>query len=110
LAMLVLALADNRGTSALGPVFAIGIVCALLAGLTLLPTLLTIFGGRGFWPRRSVVAYDPGHASEVHQGLWRRFGDRVLQRPGGALLVTGGIFVAGAFGLRAYMGDYSSTS
>jgi putative drug exporter of the RND superfamily len=110
LAMLVLTLADNKGTSALGPVFAIGVACAVIAGLTLLPTLLTIFGRRGFWPRRSVVAYDPEHASQVHQGLWRRFGDRVLQSPGVALLVTGTVFVAGAFGLLAYKVDYSSTS
>ncbi len=110
LAMLVLALADNKGTSSLGPVFAIGVACALMAGLTLLPTLLTIFGRRGFWPRRSVVAYDPAHAERVSGGLWRRFGDRVLQRPARALIVTGAIFIAGAFGLLAYKVDYSTTS
>ena len=110
LAMLVLSLADNRGTSALGPVFAIGVLCALVAGLTLLPTLLTIFGRAGFWPRGKTVAYDPDHAEVVHQGLWRRFGDWVLQRPGVALLVTGLLFVAGIFGLLAYKVDYSSTS
>ena len=110
LAMLVLSLADNKGTSSLGPVFAIGVACALIAGLTLLPTLLTIFGRRGFWPRRSVVAYDPGHPAAGGQGLWRRFGDRVLQRPVRALIVTGTIFIAGAFGLLAYKVDYSTTS
>jgi RND superfamily putative drug exporter len=110
LAMLVLSLADNRGTSSLGPVFAIGVVCALAAGLTLLPTLLTIFGRRGFWPRKNVVAYDPEHPSAGRQGLWRRFGDRVLQRPAMALAVTGGVFIAGAFGLLAYKVDYSTTS
>jgi RND superfamily putative drug exporter len=110
LAMLVLALADNKGTSALGPVFAIGVACALVAGLTLLPALLTIFGRRGFWPRRNVVAYDPSHRAEEHPGLWRRFGDRVLQRPAHALIVTGVVFIAGAFGLLAYKVDYSTTS
>jgi RND superfamily putative drug exporter len=110
LAMLVLALADNKGTSALGPVFAIGVACALLAGLTLLPALLTIFGRRGFWPRKAVVAYDPEHARTEHKGPWRRFGDWVLKRPGLALLVTGVLFCAGALGLLAYKVDYSSTS
>ncbi len=85
LAMLVLALADNRGTSSLGPVAAIAVVSALCAGLTLLPALLTMFGRPGFWPRRRMVAYDPEHAADVHQGPWRRFGDRVLQRPAAAL-------------------------
>jgi putative drug exporter of the RND superfamily len=110
LAMLVLALADNKGTSSLGPVFAIGVTCALVAGLTLLPALLTIFGRPGFWPRRSVVAYDPAHAEREGQGLWRRFGDRVLQRPTHALVATVAIFVAGAFGVLAYKVDYSTTS
>jgi putative drug exporter of the RND superfamily len=110
LAMLVLALADNKGTSSLGPVFAIGVACALIAGLTLLPALLTIFGRRGFWPRRSVVAYDPAHAERESGGLWRRFGDRVLQRPAHALIVTCVVFIAGTFGLLAYKVDYSTTS
>ena len=59
LAMLTLTLADARLTSTLGPVAAIGVACGMVAGLTLLPALLTIFGRIGFWPRRSVVEYDP---------------------------------------------------
>ena len=59
LAMLTLALADARLTSTLGPVAAIGVACGMVAGLTLLPALLTIFGRRGFWPRAAMVAYDP---------------------------------------------------
>jgi RND superfamily putative drug exporter len=110
LAMLTLALADNKNTSSLGPVAAIAVFTAMVAGLTLLPTLLTIFGRKGFWPRRSVVAYDPEHPSVGGQGPWRRFGDRVLQRPGLALVTTGVIFIAGAFGLLAYKVDYSTTS
>ena len=110
LAMLTLALADNKNTSSLGPVAAISVFTAMVAGLTLLPTLLTVFGRAGFWPRRSVVAYDPQHASRDRQGVWRRIGDRVLQRPGFALITTGTIFIAGAFGLLAYKVDYSTTS
>jgi RND superfamily putative drug exporter len=82
----------------------------MLAGLTLLPTLLTIFGRRGFWPRGRIVAYDPEHAEVIHTGLWRRFGDRVLHRPGPALAITAGIFVLGSLGLIAYKVDYSSTT
>ncbi|HKH42352.1 MAG TPA: MMPL family transporter [Solirubrobacterales bacterium] len=110
LAMLTLALADNKNTSSLGPVAAIAVFTAMIAGLSLLPALLTIFGRRGFWPRRSVVQYDPEHAADVHRGAWRRFGDRVLQRPGLALITTSVIFIAGAFGLLAYKVDYSTTS
>ena len=61
LAMLMLALADARNTSTLGPVAAIGVTCGMIAGLTLLPAVLTIFGRKGFWPRRATVEYDPEH-------------------------------------------------
>jgi RND superfamily putative drug exporter len=110
LAMLVLVLAESGNTKSLGPVAAIAVFSAMLAGRTLLPTLLTIFGRRGFWPRRSIVAYDPAHAEIAHTGLWRRFGDRVLHRPGPALAVTAGVFLLGALGLIAYKVDYSSTT
>jgi RND superfamily putative drug exporter len=110
LAMLVLRLADVGDTKALGPVAAIGVFCAMVAGLTLLPALLTIFGRRGFWPRRRTVQYDPAHATTERVGVWRRFGDKVLERPLSALLITVTIFVAGALGLLAYKVDYSTTT
>jgi RND superfamily putative drug exporter len=110
LAMLTLVLADARLTSTLGPVAAIGVACVMVAGLTLLPALLTIFGRVGFWPRRSTVQYDPAHPETGRQGIWRRVGDRVLHRPGLALAVTGIAFVAGALGLLAYKVDYSTTT
>ena len=82
LAMLVLAIADSRNTNTLGPIAAIGVACAMVAGLTLLPALLTIFGRAGFWPRKGNVAYDPSGAFEARAGIWRRIGDKVLQAPG----------------------------
>jgi len=110
LAMLVLALADSQNTATLGPVAAIGVACALIAGITLLPALLTIFGRNGFWPRKSTVVYDPEHPQLVRQGIWRRVGDKVLERPLPALLVTTLAFIAGALGLLAWKVDYSTTS
>ncbi|MEZ5078984.1 MAG: MMPL family transporter [Solirubrobacterales bacterium] len=49
-ALLCLMLADVNGTAGLGPIGAIGIFCAALSMLTLLPALLTIVGRRAFWP------------------------------------------------------------
>ena len=49
-ALLCLMIAKVNGTSGLGPIAAIGIACAALSMLTLLPALLTIFGRRAFWP------------------------------------------------------------
>jgi putative drug exporter of the RND superfamily len=110
LAMLVLVFAESGNTKSLGPVAAISVFCAMLAGLSVLPALLTIFGRRGFWPRRSTVEYDPANAEVIHSGLWRRFGDKVLHRPGPALAVTAGVFLLGSLGLIAYKVDYSSTT
>jgi RND superfamily putative drug exporter len=106
-AMLVLLLSEAGSTKSLGPVSAIGIAAVLVAGLTLLPALLTAAGRRGFWPRRRDVAHRPEAAVEVHHGLWRRVGDRVLRRPGLTLAVTAGFFVIAACGLFAYQEDYS---
>ncbi|HSJ16910.1 MAG TPA: MMPL family transporter [Solirubrobacterales bacterium] len=110
LAMLTLALADARLTSTLGPVAAIGVAFGMLAAITLLPALLTMFGRRGFWPRSRMVAYDPDRPSAARRGIWRRVGDRVLERPGAALAVTVIAFVAGGLGLIAYKVDYSTTT
>jgi putative drug exporter of the RND superfamily len=106
-AMLVLLLADTGSTNALGPVSAIGVAAALLAGLTLLPALLTIVGRPGFWPRRSAVDCRPEEELERRSGIWRRVGDRVLQRPGLALLATTALFGVFALGLFSYKEDYS---
>jgi RND superfamily putative drug exporter len=49
-ALLCLTIAEVNGTAGLGPIGALGIACAALSMLTLLPALLTIFGRRAFWP------------------------------------------------------------
>ncbi len=49
-ALLCLTIAKLNGTAGLGPIGALGILCAALSMLTLLPALLTIFGRRAFWP------------------------------------------------------------
>ena len=106
-AMLVLLLADTGSTNALGPVSAIGVASVLLAGLTLLPALLTVVGRKGFWPRSASVACQPDVDLVQRAGVWRRFGDRVLQRPGAALAATTALFAVFSLGLLAYKEDYS---
>jgi RND superfamily putative drug exporter len=60
-ALLCLTIAKVNGTAGLGPIAAIGIACAALSGLTLLPALLTNFGRRAFWP---FVPHTPGTAPD----------------------------------------------
>jgi putative drug exporter of the RND superfamily len=47
---LCLTIAKVNGTSGMGPIAAMGVACAALSMLTLLPALLTICGRRAFWP------------------------------------------------------------
>jgi RND superfamily putative drug exporter len=49
-ALFCLTIAKVNGTAGLGPIGAMGVACAALSMLTLLPALLTIFGRRAFWP------------------------------------------------------------
>ncbi len=49
-ALLCLTIAKVNGTAGLGPIGALGVACAAISMLTLLPALLTIFGRRAFWP------------------------------------------------------------
>jgi RND superfamily putative drug exporter len=83
-ALLCLTLAKVNGTAGLGPIAAIGIACAALSMLTLLPALLVIFGRRAFWP--FIPRYEPNSAGETedpyqHHSFWARVGKRVAAGP-----------------------------
>ncbi|HEX6204323.1 MAG TPA: MMPL family transporter [Solirubrobacterales bacterium] len=71
-ALLCLMLAKVNGTSGLGPIAAIGIACAALSMLTLLPSLLTIFGRRAFWPFVPHTPETAPRAEAVSDGARRR--------------------------------------
>ena len=71
-ALLCLTIAKVNGTSGLGPIAAIGIACAALSMLTLLPALLTIFGRRAFWPFVPHTAETAPRAGEVSERARRR--------------------------------------
>jgi putative drug exporter of the RND superfamily len=83
-ALLCLTLAKVNGTAGLGPIAAIGIACAALSMLTLLPALLTIFGRRAFWP--FIPRYEeavPGEKEAPFQAhrFWARVGHWVAAGP-----------------------------
>ncbi len=71
-ALLCLLIAKVNGTSGLGPIAAIGIACAALSMLTLLPALLTIFGRRAFWPFVPHTPETAPRAEAVSDGARRR--------------------------------------
>jgi putative drug exporter of the RND superfamily len=92
-ALLCLTIARVNGTSGLGPIAAMGVACAAISMLTLLPALLTIFGRRAFWPFVPHTPNWPGAERVPEGGLGRRIveGPRVaalLPVIGAALLVA----------------------
>jgi putative drug exporter of the RND superfamily len=96
-ALLSLLAATFQIYSQLGIPLAIGIGVMLLAGLTLLPALLAIFGKAAFWPSKP----KPGGETT---GIWGRVASRVVKRPAAALLI--GVIVFGA--LSAAVTAYQS--
>jgi RND superfamily putative drug exporter len=77
-ALLTLSLAEVNGTAGLGPIGAMGIAVAMVAMLTVLPALLTVFGRKAFWP--FVPRLGTEGADETH-GAWRRIAERVARGP-----------------------------
>ncbi|MFE4948608.1 MMPL family transporter [Leifsonia sp. NPDC056665] len=111
LALLCLLFSDLNSNKSLGPIAAIGIVFSLLSALTLLPTLLAVFGRAAFWPFRPKYAggehaHDHKHEGtervaglEGFRGVWRRVGLLIAHRPRVTWIVSFVVLVACAFGL-----------
>ena len=86
-----LALADVNSSRSLGLVGAVGIVCAFLAMISVLPALLVLCGRWVFWPFVPRFGTTPSASGTV----WQRVGTLVSRRPRYAwiasLAVTGGL-------------------
>ncbi|MFJ8669797.1 MMPL family transporter [Streptomyces sp. NPDC093600] len=76
LGLLALLFSDLTNNRALGPVGAIGIVCAMLSALTFLPAVLVLLGRAAFWPARPRSAESGGG-----HGVWRRIASLVDRAP-----------------------------
>jgi len=87
-ALLTLTLASFGIYHDLGVPLAIGILVMLLAGLTLLPALLAIFGRAAFWPTKTAPR------ERLEEGTWGRIAGRMVQRP--ALTLVVGVVIFGA--------------
>jgi putative drug exporter of the RND superfamily len=94
-ALLSLLAATFQIYSQLGIPLAIGIGVMLLAGLTLLPALLAIFGRAAFWPTRT-------RAGTGRIGVWGRVAARIVKRPAAALITGVIVFGALATAVTAY--------
>ncbi|MDK1475912.1 MMPL family transporter [Streptomyces sp. 549] len=81
LGLLALLLSDLTNNRALGPVGAIGIVCAVLSVLTYLPAALVLLGRVAYWPAKPRPAEDPGTPGEKPSGVWGRVAALVDRSP-----------------------------
>lgn len=82
-AMLVLFITDFRDYQNFAPVFGTAMFMIMLASVTLVPALFTLFGRKAFWPK--VPAY--GENQEEKHRVWGPLAKFVVNRP----WLTGGI-------------------
>ncbi len=94
--LLCLLLSDLGSSRSLGPVAAIGIVFAMLAALTFLPSALFLMGRTSYWPRRPRFDPDRDEEAQVSSGAYAKAGRLVAARPRTVWIVCALALAAGA--------------
>ena len=98
-----LGLATLRSYQALGPVIALAVALMMLAAVTLIPAILTIFGRRAFWPMQPRQETPASPKVDWRQSIYGRVGAVVLRRPGLTLAITAvglSVLIAGLIPFR----------
>ncbi|WP_139892257.1 MMPL family transporter [Bacillus sp. D386] len=85
-AMLVLFLAKNGDYQSFAPTFATTMFIIMIASVTLVPALFTLFGRKSFWPKVPQV----GESIQTKATFWSRTANFVTTKP----LMAGGIVFA----------------
>ncbi len=93
--LLCLLAADLNSNRGMGPLGTVGVLCALVTMLTLLPALLVLLGRRVFWPL--VPAY--GSTPKVRRSLFAAMGTSAGRRP--RTVLAAGAVLLGALALGA---------
>jgi len=102
--LLCLLLSDLNSNKALGPVGAIGIALAIISALTLLPSLLLVFGRKVFWPR--IPHYQKLLTQSEPEGkLWKKVGQFVAEHSRAIWITTSVALVVFSFGLLQLKAD-----
>ncbi|MEU9704319.1 MMPL family transporter [Streptomyces sp. NPDC047981] len=90
LALIALLASDLTNNRALGPVGAIGIVCAVLSTLTFLPAVLVLLGRAAYWP----ATPKPSDATAEGHRIWRRVAALIDRSPRRVWASTGAVLLA----------------
>ncbi|MFG6116134.1 MMPL family transporter [Halobacillus sp. MO56] len=101
-AVITLAAAVYEPYRNFAPVFSVAMLFILLAGLTLVPALFTLFGRRAFWP---VIPRVGKEKVAKTNKLWEKVSHAVTKKP----LVSGlsVLILLGIFSLNAFQVNYS---
>jgi len=94
--LLCLLAADLNSSRGMGPMGTVGVLCALVAMLTLLPAVLVLLGRRVFWPL--VPRY--GSTPKVRRSLFAAMGSSAGKRP--YVVLAGGAVLLGALALGTF--------
>lgn len=76
-AMLILFFADFRDYQNFAPIFGTAVFIIMIASVTLVPALFTLFGRKAFWPK--VPKFDD--RKEVKHGIWGPVAKFVVNKP-----------------------------
>ncbi|MFC9892499.1 MMPL family transporter [Nocardia sp. NPDC127579] len=87
IAFMALVLSSLGMFRALGPALAIAVAVALLAGLTLVPAVVSLLGTKVFWPSKA-------WRNEPKGARFAAIGQALGRRPGAFAVVSGGVLVA----------------
>ena len=104
LATLALTLAALPLNHDVGIALAITIACVLLAGLTLIPGILILFGRAAFWPAVPRL----GHPEQARVRLWSTVGTFVARRPAIATVLPLLLLAALATGVLQYQPRFAT--
>lgn len=85
----------------MAPGLVIGVALMWLAGVTLIPAVLSLLGPKVFWPSRRWQSTPTG-------GAYRRIGGLTARHPGRVALASGAALLALAGGALFYSADYDS--
>lgn len=106
-AFVVMVAFSALGLSSLGslqtmaPGLVIGVALMWLAGVTLVPAVISLLGPRVFWPSR-------GWQKQPLMSGYRRIGGLIARHPARMGLASGGLLIALAAGALFYTADYDS--
>ncbi|URN93522.1 MAG: MMPL family transporter [Candidatus Pristimantibacillus lignocellulolyticus] len=98
-AMLILFFADFRDYQNFAPVFGTAVFIIMLASITLVPALFTLFGRKAFWPK--VPKF--GQHKELKHGIWGPIAKFVINKPfitGGAVFIIMLVTALNMFNLK----------